>query len=211
MEGSSNDITRLISAARDGDRSDRERLYGAVYGELLGIARRAPRVGKQGETMQPTAVVNELFIEFERRFPAPPKDQAESRRTFFQSVALAMRTILRDHERQANAAKRGGGAAKLEYDEHKTPGSTDPFDPGRFGDLDEALDRMESYNSRWHQVVMFRYFAGRTIAETASLLDIAESTVSSDWTLARRWLVREIDRGASPGSGSEAGTETGDA
>lgn len=197
--GDGADITRLIASAREGGRTEREALYGAIHGELVGIARRTPRVGKPGETMQPTAVVNELFLEFERRFPAPPADQPESRRTFFQSVALAMRTLLRDHERAAKAQKRGGGAAKLEYDEQKTPGSIDPFDPDRFGDLDEGLDALEKYNPRWHQVVLFRYFAGRTIPQTAELLGIAESTVSSDWTLARRWLNRHIARALGDG------------
>lgn len=193
MEPRQDDLTQLIGDARGGDPSARERLYDRVYDELRSIARRTPRVGRPGQTLQPTVIVSELFVEFERRFPPPPRDIPESRATFFRTVALAMRTICRDYWRAQHAQKRGGGAAPAPLDERLDAAPRDELmtDSG-FLDLDEALTRLEHFNKRWYEVVMQRYFAGRTIAETATLLGMAESTVSADWQLARAWLRKEL-------------------
>ena len=85
-------------------------------------------------------------------------------------------------------------------------GEHDPADGGEGGfdgldflALDEAMDRLANRNARWCDIVMHRYFAGRTIAETAELTGLATSTVESDWKLAKAWLRRELDVG--PGSG----------
>ncbi len=67
------------------------------------------------------------------------------------------------------------------------------FDPEDFLALDEALQRLERYNKRWCDVVMHRYFAGRTIEETADMLDVGVTTVKADWRLARAWLRRQME------------------
>jgi len=190
------EITVLIDASRDGDAEARDRLFSVVYDELRQIARRSRYVGREGQTMQPTALANEAYIFFEKHFPVPPKDQRESRETFFRTVALAMRTILRDYWRSKHAAKRGGDEQPVALGDH------DPADeqPDEFGgvdflDLDEALHKLEGRNGRWFSVVMHRYFGGRTIAETAELMGIAPATVKSDWQLARAWLRLKLGLG----------------
>ena len=189
-EGDPQDLTREIAAARAGDEAARAELFSALYGELKRIAARTPHVGRPGDTMQPTVLANETFLELTRRFPPPPRSIPESRATFFRTVALAMRTILRDHWRGKLAAKRGGGARGVALDEAHV-GAADR-EALEFLALDEALDRLERYNARWHHVVLHRYFAGRTISETAEMVGVAESTVSSDWQLARAWLRDEM-------------------
>ncbi|MCA9304960.1 MAG: sigma-70 family RNA polymerase sigma factor [Phycisphaerales bacterium] len=187
----------MIGDARGGDPAARERLYERIYSELRGIAQRTPRAGRAGDTLQPTVIVNELFVEFERRFPPPPRDIPESRATFFRTVALAMRTICRDYWRSQVAQKRGGGQKPARINEHLDGGADELMTPSGFLDLDAALSRLESFNPRWFEVVMHRYFAGRSIAQTAELLNMAESTVSADWQLARAWLRKEL-AGESP-------------
>lgn len=183
-------LTWLIESART-DPARREDLFALIHEDLRAIARSTPHVGRHGDTLQPTVLVNELFIQLDRRFPAPPRDRPESRATFFRSVALVMRTIVRDHWRARIADKRGGGlgAVPLKGDE-ADPATLDQTD---FLALDDALGGLERYNRRWYEVVLMRYFAVRSIEETALLLGIADSTVSSDWRLARAWLRREME------------------
>ncbi|MEC9374440.1 MAG: ECF-type sigma factor, partial [Planctomycetota bacterium] len=89
-------VTTLIVAARHGDREAKDALFNLVYEELRAIAHRTPLVGRDGETMQPTVLANEAYLQFVRRIPPPPENEPDSRAAFFRTVALAMRTILRD-------------------------------------------------------------------------------------------------------------------
>lgn len=199
-------LTLLIESSRKGDRDASGRLFALIYDELKVIARRSRYAGGHGETMQPTALANEAYMVFERRFPIPPSGERESRETFFRTVALAMRTILRDHWRRKNAEKRGGGDKPVALGAHDpaargTPGSDGDgeMDQLDFLSLDAALDALEQYNERWCDVVMHRYFAGRSIEETAELMGVGVTTIKSDWQLAKAWLRREMEgSGESP-------------
>jgi RNA polymerase sigma factor (TIGR02999 family) len=187
-------VTILLDRVRQGDRRAEDQLFTLVNDELRAIARRSRYVGRPGETMQPTALANEAYLHLIRRMPMPPADERGGREWFFRIVAWAMREILRDYWRKKNAAKRGGREALGALGEH------DPAD--RRGDrlgntdflaLDEALTNLEQYNERWFDIVMHRYFAGRTLEETAELMGLGLTTVKDDWKLARAWLGRELD------------------
>ncbi len=185
------ELTSLIAACRVGDVDAKARLFEAVYEDLRQIAHRAYRVGSHGSTMQATVLANEAFVLLDRSFPEPPEEVLESRATFFRTVALAMRTLLRDYWRAKRAAKRVGDleAGVLPTD---VAGPDEELDRADFLALDEALGELESYNLRWYEVVMQRYFAGRSIEETAELLEMGQTTVKSDWALARAWLRRRL-------------------
>jgi RNA polymerase sigma factor (TIGR02999 family) len=191
-------LTILIDAARDGDTAARDRLFAAVYGELLAIARRSRFVGRPGQTLQPTALVNEAYLQLSRRFAVPDRGDRSGREVFFSAVALAMRSILRDHWRSTTTERRGGGARRmllLEGDEAAADGGAS--DPTDFLALDDALRRLEAYNPRWYRIVMHRYLAARTLEETAELMDLGVSTLKVEWQLARAWLRRALG-GATP-------------
>lgn len=194
MSDHAEDLTRMIQTARDGDDGAKHQLYERLYDEFRQIARGVYGVGRPGDTLQPTVLASEMFIDFERRFPPPPKDMPESRRTFYRSVALAMRTIVRDHARAREAEKRGGGQRPLVLEEsliaRRDLASIDGAD---LLALDEALESLERYNQRWAEVVMHRFYAGRSIADTASMMERAESSVSRDWALAKAWLKRRLE------------------
>ncbi len=191
------DLTRCIQAARDGDAEAKQVLLERVYEELRSIARQSKYVGDPGFTMQPTALAHEAFLLLDRKFPAPPRDQPESRRTFFRSMALAMRMLLRDHWREKHAQKRGGGlqVAGLEDEAIPDRGAAE-LDPIDFLALDESMHRLEAYNPRWYEVVMHRYFAGLTLEETADLTGSGLTTTKADWRLARAWLRRDLEGGS---------------
>lgn len=181
-----------------GHSAARDELYNAVYSELRQIAASMPRVGGYGDTLQPTVLANEVFLQLERRFPAAPAEIPESRATFYWSVALAMRTIIRDHWRASNAAKRGGDHNKMQLGQ-LDPSSPRPIEEDSAIDalvLDATIERLKEFDERWHRVVMYRYYANRTIEETAAMLGVAPSTVKRDWQLARAWLLREIEGGS---------------
>ena len=191
------DLTMLIEASSAGDRQAQSELFTIVHDELRRIARRCRHVGAPGETLQATALVNEAYIELSRRMALARLESASVREAFYTTVARAMRTILRDYWRSRIAAKRGGGARVGSLPEGEGPGGTPSgFDAADFLALDESLQHLETFNPRWFQVVMHRYFAGREIEETAELMNISASTVKSDWQLARAWLRREMGIGA---------------
>ncbi|MCA9312471.1 MAG: sigma-70 family RNA polymerase sigma factor [Phycisphaerales bacterium] len=189
-------ITLLIRAARDGGQAERDHLFRTVYEELRLMAQSMRHVGHDGQTLQATVLANETFLELQRRFPLPPERIPESRATFFRTVALAMRTILRDYWRARTALKRGGGSrpARLaDADLAATPEIDE--DAEAFIALDEALSRLQAHNERWYDVAMQRFFGGRTIPETARILEISESTVQADWRQARAWLRTAMEEG----------------
>ncbi len=187
---------QLIQATREGHPDAKRELFGRLYDELRRIARCKVGWRAYGHTMQATALANEAYIFFEKHFPVPPKDEPENREAFFRMVALAMRAILKDHWRRKRARKRGGGTPPLTLGEHE-PIAADAADFERFDflDLDEALDRLEQRNGRWFSVVMHRYFGGRSIEDTAELMNISPATVKKDWQLAKGWLRRELAGG----------------
>ena len=153
-------------------------------------------VGRFGDTLQATALVNKAFLDWEEHTSLPIPADLENRSTFYQACAMAMRNILRDHWEKQKAQKRGGGRRVLSLEGVDAAASTaSGRDPCPFLDLDEALDRLKERNERWFHVVTYRHFSGRSIRETAELLGVSEATVRKDWVLARAWLYGEISRG----------------
>lgn len=186
-------MTALIARARAGSDEDRNALVDAIYDEVRAIAGTARYAGRHGDTLQPTAIAGEFFVELCRRFPPPPESVPESRATFFRSVALAVRQIIREHWRRAQADRRGGGHVPASLEEQAVGGAAHGAPAVDALALDVALDDLERYNLRWYNVVMHRYYAGRTVEETAMLLGTAPSTVAADWRLARAWLARRLE------------------
>ena len=194
--------TQLIKASREGDEEAKRELFGRVYDELRRIAQRRVGWGKYGHTMQATAFANEAYIFFEKHFPVPPKDQPENRETFFRIAALAMRAILKDYWRAKNTEKRGGGSEPVPLEHDVSEPAHADFEQVDFLALDEAMTRLEGRNGRWFCAVMHRYFGGRTIAETAELMNLSAATVKTDWLLARGWLRKELDIGGDHDGGA---------
>ncbi len=143
---------------------------------------------RPGHTLQPTALVHELYLRLTRE----RKIAWENRAHFFGACARIMRRILVDHARRRRARKRAGGATVAIGDFAVSPvggdGSVDLVA------LDRALAALEQLSPRQCRVVELRFFAGLSIEETSDALGIATRTVKLDWTKARAWLHRELTR-----------------
>lgn len=186
-------VTSLLTAAAAGDLLATDELFPLVYEELhqLASALMNRERGKGPYTLQPTALVNEAYV----RLVGPGDPGWKSQGQFFGAAARAMRHILIDRARRARTAREKGGP---ELQESMVPAFDSKTQPDNAADelvaLDAALDSLKARDERQYEVVMLKYFAGLTFDQISATLDLAMSTVKSDWSYARAWLLREIRR-----------------
>ncbi len=182
------ELTRLLDAVSEGNRSAVDQLLPVVYHELRGLAQRRLAAERADHTLQATALVHEAYMKL--------IDQREvrwqNRAHFFGVAALAMRRILVNHAKAKGRIKRGGGGAKVELTDGAAVTAGPDLD---IVALDEALKGLALVDERAARVVELRFFGGMSVEETAEVLGIAPATVKRDWTLARAWLLREIQKG----------------
>jgi RNA polymerase sigma factor (TIGR02999 family) len=185
-------LSHLLQAWGEGDEGALPELVPLVYGELRAQASRLLARERTGHTLQPTALVHEVFL----RLLGEGVTRWESRAHFFGSAARLMRRVLVDHARRRQAAKRGAGVQRLELDERLVAAG---LPDEELLALDEALSRLRRLDPRQCEVVELRYFAGLTAEETAELLGISRATVNREWRTARAWLFRCLaPAGAAP-------------
>lgn len=188
------DVTDLLLSWSDGDESARDQLIAAVHdqlriqarGQLAGERRRGQR---RPHTLQPTALVHEVYLRLVDRERVRWRNRAH----FFGFAAQTMRRILVDHSRIKKAQKRGGGEVPLALDDVGDLAEAQTVDVLA---LDDLLKTLAERSPRQAKVVELRFFGGLTLDETAEVLGVSPSLVSSDWALARAWLYRELRPGA---------------
>lgn len=181
-------IDKLLHDWRDGSPAALDDLMPVVVDELRQLARRHLENEPSGHTLQPTALVNEVYL----RLTAGRQGDLEDRTHFFAFASRLMRQILVDHARARRTAKRGGGAAKLPLDAAADVPGQQKVDLTTVLAVDAALKRLEALDPRQGRIVELRYFSGLTLAEISSALGISRATVERHWSVARRWLAREI-------------------
>ena len=181
------EVTRILGAIEAGDTQAAERLLPLAYDELRRIAAQKMAGERAGHTLQPTALVHEAYLRLVN--PDGSQPHWNSRGHFFSAAANAMRQILIENARRKLRLKRGAGAERVTFDEELFE-SEAPAD--EILAVHEALTKLEGEHPAYARVAVMRYFAGMTIEETASALDISESTVERHWRGARAWLEREI-------------------
>jgi RNA polymerase sigma factor (TIGR02999 family) len=188
-------ITRLLQDWGSGDEEALNALMPLVHRELRLLARQHLRRERQGHTLQATALVSEAYL----RLLELKQIQWEDREHFFAVAARLMRRILVDAARARDAQKRGVGEQPVPLEEsHSARG--DPENELLF--VDEALRRLQAFDTRKAQVVELRVFMGLSIEETADVLDVSVETVKRDWRLAKAWLKRELEPADLPSGGS---------
>jgi RNA polymerase sigma factor (TIGR02999 family) len=178
-------VTRFLIAWNGGDAGALERLIPLVYGELRRQARGYLRNERSGHTLQPTALVHEVYL----RLVDQSQVKWHNRAHFFGVAARAMRQILVDHARKRRAAKRGGPDSLISIDD------VNPASPPKnldLLDLDLTLQRLAALDERQARLVELRVFGGLTIDEAAEVLEISPATVSREWRHAETWLHREM-------------------
>jgi RNA polymerase sigma factor (TIGR02999 family) len=178
-------VTGLLLAWGRGDEAALARLMPLVHRELRRIAQRCMAGEPTGHTLQATALVNEAYL---RLIDAKDVDW-RGRAHFFALSARIMRRVLVDHARTRRARKRGGQAERVTFDEGLEVTGEPAFD---FIVLDEALAALEQFDERKSRVIEMRFFAGLSVEETASVLNVSADTVMRDWRLAKAWLQQEM-------------------
>ena len=158
-----------------------------VHQELHRIARRCMAGERVGHSLQATALINEAYVRLVEGTAVAWRDRAH----FLAVSARMMRRILVDHARARHYQKRGGGAARVTFDEALVVAS----EPGPdFVALDDALEALAKFDERKSRVVEMRFFGGLSVEETAAVLNVSPATVMGDWRLAKAWLRREMRR-----------------
>jgi RNA polymerase sigma factor (TIGR02999 family) len=176
------EITRILSALRDGQTKASEELLPLVYQELRALAASKMARETPGQTLQATALVHEAYL---RLVDTTEPQQWSSREHFFAAAAEAMRRILVERARHKQTVKGGGSHHRQELPEITVMDAGSDID---ILALHEALEELESKDSRRAQVVKLKFFAGLTIDEMAKSLGVSTTTVENDWAYARCWL-----------------------
>lgn len=180
------DVTELLRQWSGGDQEALDRLVPLVYGELRRIADGFLRFERRDHTLQPTALVHELYLKMVDQKRARWQDRAH----FFRVAAKMMRRIMVDHARKSATEKRGNGAAHLPFEDAlDTPEALDRTVLA----VDGVLTRFAGIDPESSQVVEMRYFGGFELEEIANLMNVSRTTVKRQWSAARMWLHRELE------------------
>jgi len=179
------DVTRVIEAVQRGDAKAADELLPLVYEELRKLAGSKMANEAAGNTLQPTALVHEAWL----RLVGNNNPKFAGRGHFFAAAAEAMRRILIDRARRKCALRHGGGQLRVDLQELDlaSPGADDQLLA-----VNDALDKLAAQDPIEAELVKLRYFAGLTVEEAASLLDISPRTARNYWAHARTWLYHEI-------------------
>src|SRR5579862_8283391 len=179
-------ISKLLRAWSDGDQSALNGLTPIVYDELHRLAHYYMDRERPGNTLQTTALVNEVYM----RLVDYKRMQWQDRAHFFAVAAQVMRRILVDHARSHNL-KRGAGIPHIALDEVAVVSD-------RTADLvalDDAMNALARIDPRKVQIIEMRFFGGLSVEETAEVLKVSPATVRRDWSIAKLWLYRELGGG----------------
>ncbi len=189
MASHDTEVSRLLGAWNRGEPEALETLMPLVVDDLRSIARRYFEREEASHTLQPTALVNELYLWLDGR----RRVRWQGPSHFFGAAAQIMRRLLVDYARYRQAAKRGGGAPRVPLDDDLS--ITGGRDPEEILALEEALKRLERLEPRQGEIVALKSFAGLTLAEIAETLGVGQTAVKRDLRFARAWLERELRRG----------------
>lgn len=180
-------VTDLLLRWNNGHKEALDDLMPLVSGELRRLAQAYLRDESRAQTLQPTALVNELYLRLIDRH----RVSWENRAHFFGFAATTMRRILVDHARAIQSAKRGGGKKPVSMEAALGLAVPQDVDVLR---LDEALKTLAELDPRQARLVELRFFVGLSIEETAEVLGIGRATVGRDWVTAKAWLHRELSK-----------------
>lgn len=182
----STEVTALLIRWSEGDSAALDRLMPLVYDECHRIASRQMRRERPEHTLEPTALVHELYL----RLVDQSRTDWKNRAHFFGIAAQLMRRILVDYARSRNAAKRDATRMSISME-----AAVDVPDQGRIADVlavDAALERLAERDPEQQKIVELRFFAGLTVEEIAHVVGRSPRTVKREWRLAKAWLFREL-------------------
>lgn len=183
--GDPGEITILLDRWRQGDQAAFQELAPLVYPQLRQVALAYLRREPSADTLQPTALVNELYLKLLQQRNAAWNDRAH----FYAFAAKVMRRILTDHARTVKADKRGAAAPHIPLNDDMPWVNVNGDD---VIDVNRALDELEAVDPRKVRLVELRYFLGCTVPEAAALLEVSTATVERDLTMVKSWLYAKL-------------------
>lgn len=184
-ETPSANVTELLRQWEEGDHDALNRIVPLVYAELRRIASR--RLGREASprSLTPTALVHDAYLKLMDVRQARFRDRAH----FLAMASRVMRRLLIDRARARRAARRGGGAEVIEWDDDLVASDAQA---DALADLDEALTRLEAIDPRQGQIVEQRYFGGLSLEETAEVIGVSLATVKRELRFAHAWLAAAL-------------------
>lgn len=181
-------IRELLALWHSGESGAYQRLVPLLYDELRSVARRHLGQERAGHTLESRALVHEAYLRIAEQGPF----DLAGRTRFLATASHVMRQVLVDHARARRAAKRDGGV-RVELEEALQLAAPEGVDVLA---VDEALTALAALDARQAHIVELRYFGGLSIEEAASALGLSPATVKREWSTARAWLARELERHA---------------
>jgi RNA polymerase sigma-70 factor (ECF subfamily) len=188
MEMTPGEVTRLIAEIKGGDREASDRLLPLVYKELRKTAAAIMRRERPGHTLQPTAVVHEVYLRIVKGAGLP----AENRAHFFALAARAMHQVLVDHARRKHAARRQGQRQRVEFDENNF--ALDDQQAEEILSLHAALDKLHAVDVRQAEIMEMLYFGGNAVEEIAQAFGISTRTVKRELQTGRLFLKQVLKK-----------------
>jgi RNA polymerase sigma factor (TIGR02999 family) len=182
---SEQEVSRLLQAWRGGDLEARDRLLAVVYQELRRRAAAYLRRERPGDTLQPTALVHEVYLRLIKQDRAAWQNRAQ----FFGVAAQMMRRILVDRARARKMNKRSGQWTRITLDENVAQRGLREVE---VLDLDNALSELASFDPRKSQIAELRFFAGLSLEEAGHVLGISVASVEREWQAGRAWLYNRL-------------------
>jgi RNA polymerase sigma factor (TIGR02999 family) len=168
-------------------------LIDEVYAELRRIAKGYVR-REQVKSVQATELVHEAYL----RLAKEQHPRWRNRTHFVAIAAISMRRLLVERARARRAAKRGGGEVLVTLDEMTLVGRSSGPPAIDLVALDRALASLARLDPEQARIVELRFFGGLSVEETAEALSISPATVKRHWTIARAWLLRELEGADAP-------------
>ena len=187
LNGGVSDVTRILERAQAGDSQAADELLPLVYGELRKLAAAKMAHEAPGQTLQPTALVHEVWL----RLVGDQNQKWNGRAHFFGAAAEAMRRILIENARRKRAVRHGGAQVRLDINEIEIAAA--PKDDELLA-VSEALEKFAARDKQKAELVKLRYFVGLTTEEAADVLGISVPTADRWWNFSRAWLFEEIER-----------------
>lgn len=187
MGASVAEVTELLRRWGAGESAALDALVDIVYREMKAIARNLLRHERPGHTLDTHALVHEAYLRLVDQRQLNLNDRAH----FFGAAANVMRRVLVDQARRRLADKRGGGAPHEDLDLAVSVAIEPDLDVLA---LNQALDALATVDPHRARIVELRYFVGLSLEETAGVVGVSPQTVSRDWTAARAWLARWLER-----------------
>lgn len=185
MAESAGEVSVLLGELKRGRKDALERLIPLVYKELRRVAGHYMRDERPGHTLQPTALVHEVFMRLVDQDHADWRNRAQ----FVAISAQIMRRLLVDHARGRRALKRGIPVAMNEEIFNRAAGSDHTEE---ILAVDEILVRLSELDPQQARIVELRYFGGMSVEETAEVMDISSRTVKREWAMAKAWMKTQL-------------------